>query len=132
MSADHPPYWFIYLTPIIVILSIPFSYYLFLRNKNLLAEIVQMNKPLYKFLLNKWYFDEFYNYVFVEPAKKIGLYFWKKIDGDTIDRLGPDGISKIIKKFSLKAIKFQSGYIYQYAFVMLIGFSILLTLLIVN
>ena len=57
---------------------------------------------------------------------------WKKIDGGVIDKFGPDGISKLIKNFSIKAVKFQSGYIYQYAFVMLIGFSILLTLLIVK
>ena len=69
---------------------------------------------------------------FVEPSKKIGYFFWKKIDVSIIDKFGPDGLSQLIKYLSLKAVKFQSGYIYQYAFVMLIGFSILLTLLLVN
>tara|TARA_B100000214_G_C23760334_1_gene531943 strand:- start:236 stop:760 length:525 start_codon:yes stop_codon:yes gene_type:complete len=130
LSKNHPPTWFLFLTPVLVILSIPFSFYLFVINKKIPEEIVNMNKPLYKFLLHKWYFDEFYDYVFVNPSKKIGRFFWKKVDGSVIDKFGPDGVSQIIKNFSIKAVKFQSGYIYQYAFIMLIGFSLLLTLLI--
>jgi len=132
LSKDHPPLWFLFLTPILVILSIPLAFYLFVKNKIIVEEIVKANKPFYLFLKNKWYFDEFYDYIFVIPSKKIGYFFWKKIDVSIIDKFGPDGISKLIKYFSLKAVKFQSGYIYQYAFIMLIGFSILLTLLIVN
>jgi len=132
LSTDHPPYWFIFLTPVLVILSIPFSYYIFIKNKKITDELVYMNKPFYNFLINKWYFDEIYQYIFVNFSKKIGMFFWKKIDLDVIDKFGPDGISNLIKKFSLKAVKFQSGFIYQYAFVMLIGFSIFLTLLIIN
>ena len=94
--------------------------------------LVNSNEPFYNFLKNKWYFDELYQYIFVNFSKKIGMFFWKKIDLDVIDKFGPDGISNLIKKFSLKAVKFQSGFIYQYAFVMLIGFSIFLTLLIIN
>ena len=89
------------------------------------------NKPLYNFLLNKWYFDELYDYLFVRPTKSIGMFFWKNIDVKTIDRFGPDGTSNVIKKLSNKAVKFQSGYIYQYAFIMLLGLSALLTYLIV-
>ena len=62
----------------------------------------------------------------------MGLFFWKSIDINIIDKFGPDGISKIIKNFSIKAVKFQSGFIYQYAFIMLLGFSIILTILIIN
>ena len=132
LSTDHPPKWFIYLTPTLVILSIPISYYLFVKNTKIVDEIVSTNKPVYIFLQKKWYFDEFYDQVFVKPSKKFGLFLWKKIDGLVIDRFGPDGISHLIKNFSLKAVKFQSGYIYQYAFIMLLGFSILLTLLIIK
>ena len=98
----------------------------------MVEEIVIMNKPLYLFLKNKWYFDELYDYIFVKPCKKVGRFFWKKIDGSIIDKFGPDGISNLIKYFSVRAVKFQSGFVYQYAFVMLIGFSVLLTLLILN
>ena len=132
LSKDHPPTWFIFLTPILVVLSIPASYYLFVRNKNIVEELANMNKPLYLFLKNKWYFDELYNYIFVIPSKKLGKFLWKKIDSLIIDRFGPDGISQLIKNLSIIAVKFQTGFIYQYAFVMLIGFSILLTLIILN
>ena len=64
--------------------------------------------------------------------KKIGLFFWKKIDLRFIDRFGPDGISNLIKKVSIFAVKFQNGFIYHYAFVMLLGFSALLTFLIIK
>ncbi len=132
LSTDHPPLWFLLLTPTLVILSIPLAYYLFLKNRNLPERLASINKPLYNFLLNKWYFDELYDVLFVKPSKKSGLFLWKFFDLKIIDGFGPDGISSIIKKFSVKANKFQSGYIYQYAFVMLLGFSALLTFLIVK
>ena len=132
LSTEHPPLWFLLLTPILVILSIPTAYYLFVKNKNLPEQIVKNNKPLYLFLLNKWYFDELYDALFVKPSKKFGLFLWKFFDLKIIDGFGPDGISTIIKRFSVKANKFQSGFIYQYAFVMLLGFSALLTFLIVK
>ena len=131
LSTDHPPTWFIFLTPTLVLLSIPLSFFIFVKNKNIINTLVEMNKPIYIFLKNKWYFDEIYNLIFVSPLKKTGFYFWKKVDVGIIDRFGPDGISKIINYISIKAVKFQSGFIYQYAFVMLIGFSLLLTFLIV-
>ena len=132
LSAEHPPFWFLSLTPALVIISIPAAYYLFLKNKNLTDRIAKINKPLYQFLLNKWYFDELYESIFVKPSKKLGLFLWKFFDLKIIDGFGPDGISILIKKFSVKANKFQSGYIYQYAFIMLLGFSALLTFLIVK
>ena len=132
LSTEHPPLWFLVLTPILVILSIPVAYYLFVKNKNLSNQIANVNKPLYQFLINKWYFDELYDVLFVIPSKKIGLFLWKFFDIKIIDGFGPDGISSFIKKCSLKANKFQSGFIYQYAFVMLLGFSALLTFLIVK
>ena len=132
LSKAHPPTWFLFLTPVLVVISIPISFYLFVKNKNIAHEIIEMNKPLYLFLKNKWYFDELYDFIFVNPSKKIGKFLWKKIDVSIIDKFGPDGISQLIKNFSIKAVKFQSGFIYQYAFVMLIGFSLLLTLLIIK
>ena len=94
--------------------------------------MVNENKPLYNFLLNKWYFDEFYNYLFVRQFKKIGIFFWKNVDVKIIDKYGPDGISNLIKILSNKAVKFQSGYIYQYALIMLLGFSAILTLSLIH
>ena len=132
LSSEHPPTWFLLLTPILVTLSIPISYYLFVKNKEIVDGIVKVNQPLYKFLKNKSYFDELYELLFIKSSKKIGSFLWKFCDVKIIDGFGPDGISSLIKRFSQKANKFQSGFIYQYAFVMLLGFSALLTLLIVK
>ena len=132
LSTKHPPFWFLILTPILVVSSIPIAYYLFVKNKKLPEQIANVNKPLYQFLLNKWYFDELYDALIVKPSKNLGLFLWKFFDIKLIDGFGPDGISTFIKKCSLKANKFQSGYIYQYAFVMLLGFSALLTFLIIK
>jgi len=132
LSTDHPPTWFLLLTPCLVFSSIPIAYYLFVKNKEIPNQIANMNKPLYNFLVNKWYFDELYEVIFIKPSKKLGLFLWKFCDGKIIDRFGPDGISAFVKKCSIKASKFQSGFIYQYAFVMLLGFSALLTFLIVK
>ncbi len=132
LSTDHPPLWFLLLTPVLVTISIPLAYYLFVKNKELPSQIANVNKPLYEFLLNKWYFDELYENIIIKPSKRFGLFLWKFFDIKVIDGFGPDGISALIKKFSLKANKFQSGYIYQYAFIMLLGFSALLTFLIVK
>jgi len=132
LSIEHPPLWIILITPIFVILSIPISYYLFVKNKKITDEMSEANKPLYNFLVNKWYFDELYDVIFIKPSKKIGLFFWKTIDVKIIDRFGPDGIASLIKNLSIKASKFQSGFVYQYAFIMLLGFSALLTFLILK
>ncbi len=130
LSTDHPPLWFILTTPTLVLISIPLAYYLFVKNKDLSEALVESNRPLYNFLINKWYFDELYNFIFIKSSKKIGLFFWKIIDLKIIDRFGPDGVASLFKDLSIKASKFQSGFIYQYAFMILIGFSALLTYLI--
>ena len=132
INFEHPPFWFLIFTPLLVTILIPFSYLIFVKYKKIPFYIYEANKPLYNFLLNKWYFDELYQIIFINSSKKLGLFFWKKVDNSIIDKFGPDGISDFIKKISLKAVKFQSGFIYQYAFIMLLGFSIILTILIIN
>ena len=129
---DHSrvPIWLLYATPILVTAAIPLSYYLYIKNNKFLEKIKNRNKAIYEFLLNKWYFDELYNLIFVNPIKTVGSFFWKSGDIKTIDRYGPHSISKIIKIISEKTTKYQSGYIYDYAFVMLIGLSLLLTIFI--
>ena len=132
IKHDPIPLWFLLLTPIIVVIAIPLSFYYFIFNTKIIESFKNTNLPLYNFLLNKWYIDELYELMFVKSSKKIGSFFWRKIDLGTIDRFGPDGISKLVKIVSNKVGKFQSGFIYDYAFVMLIGLSILLTYLILN
>ena len=119
----------------IIFLPLLGSIFIFLFNdpkKNNGAIYVSLFTSLSNFLLNKWYIDELYTVVLVNPLKRLGLVLWKKGDQNTIDRFGPDGISKIIKQISNKAVQFQTGYIYDYAFVMLIGLSALITYLILK
>ena len=130
IQHDHIPLWLLSITPLLVILAIPLSFYYFVSNTKIIESFKNTNLPLYNFLLNKWYIDELYELIFVKPIKLIGSFFWKKGDVGIIDRFGPDGISKLVKIVSDKAGKFQTGFIYDYAFVMLIGLSILLTYLI--
>ena len=130
IQHDHIPLWLLSITPLLVTLAIPLSFYYFVSNTKIIESFKNTNLPLYNFLLNKWYIDELYELIFVKPIKLIGSFFWKKGDVGIIDRFGPDGISKLVKIVSDKAGKFQTGFIYDYAFVMLIGLSILLTYLI--
>ena len=132
IKHDVIPLWFLLITPILVLVAIPISFYLYILNPKVLEDFKNTNMPLYNFLLNKWYIDEFYEKVFVSPAKKIGSFFWKKGDIGIIDKFGPDGISKLVKIISNKTGRLQTGFIYDYAFVMLLGLSILLTYLILK
>ena len=128
---QHPPYWFLYFTPVVGFLIIFIAYYLYVKNENILNQLKETHKPVYEFLLNKWYFDEFYEFLFVKPAKTFGNFLWSKGDEKIIDGYGPNGFAKIIKIISDKAVLFQSGYLYHYAFVILIGLTVLLTYLII-
>ncbi len=132
ITHEAIPLWFLLITPVLVLISIPISFYLFILRPKVLEEFKNTNLPLYDFLLNKWYIDELYEKVFVKPAKKIGSFFWKKGDIGIIDKFGPDGISKLVKTISNKTGRLQTGFIYDYAFVMLLGLSILLTYLILK
>ena len=78
---------------------------------------------LYKFVLNKWYFDELYDVVFVRTAKRVGRFLWKQGDGRVIDGLGPDGVSARVLNVTDWAVRMQTGYLYHYAFAMLIGLA---------
>ena len=89
--------------------------------------IAASNPLLYKFLLNKWYFDELYNLIFVRPAFWLGRLFWKGGDGRIIDGMGPDGISARVIDVTNRVVRLQSGYVYHYAFAMLIGVAALIS-----
>ena len=82
---------------------------------------------LYRFLLNKWYFDELYDTLFVRPAMRLGRFLWKTGDGRIIDGLGPDGVSARVLDVTRGVVRVQTGYLYHYAFAMLIGVAALVT-----
>ena len=83
-------------------------------------EVAQF-RQLHAFLYNKWYFDELYRAIFIKPALWLGRFFWKAGDQGTIDRFGPDGLTAVVAQGSVLAKRFQSGLVYSYALVMLIG-----------
>ena len=101
--------------------------YMYLVDRTAPKRLADLFPPLYQFLLNKWYFDELYDAIFVRPAFAIGRLFWKGGDGAIIDGLGPDGISARVLDVTRGAVRLQSGYVYQYAFAMLLGVAALAT-----
>ena len=90
-------------------------------------ELAEQQPMLYQFLLNKWYFDELYDLIFVRPTKRIGYFLWKYGDGWLIDGFGPDGVSARVLDVTRNVVKIQTGYLYHYAFAMLIGAAGLIT-----
>ena len=130
--AHYVPKWVKYLPVFLAVLGILSAYVFYLLIPSLPSKISKNFSPLYNLFFNKWYFDEIYDYLFVKSFVKIGIVFWKKGDENTIDRYGPNGVSKLVKNISSKSIIIQSGFIYHYAFAMLIGLVVLLTWLLMD
>ncbi len=112
---------------IMMALGLVTAWMFYIRSPNLPGELARQHAGLYKFLLNKWYFDELYHYVFVVPAMWLGRLFWKQGDGRIIDGFGPDGIAARVQDITRGIVRLQSGYLYHYAFAMLIGAAALIT-----
>lgn len=99
------------------------AYIFYIRAPEAPARLAATYRPIYLFLLNKWYFDELYNLLFVRPAFALGRFFWHRGDEKTINRLGPDGAAWVVERSARVAGRVQSGYVYTYAFVMLLGLT---------
>jgi NADH-quinone oxidoreductase subunit L len=130
-AHEHPPLWLLILIPTLVISAIPLSFILFLKRKDIVEGFVNNHKPFYNFLVKKWYFDELYNLIFVKSFRGIGTFLWQRGDVKTIDAYGPDGVAKVIKNLSDRASSVQSGYLYHYATVILIGVILIVSFLII-
>jgi NADH-quinone oxidoreductase subunit L len=103
------------------------SYIYYIAVPSLPAATARAFRPVYLFLLNKWYFDELYDWLFVRPAFWLGRLFWKKGDGAIIDGLGADNIAARVLQTTGRVVKLQTGYVYHYAFAMLIGVALIIT-----
>ena len=103
------------------------SWYFYIRSPETPVRLAAQHPGLYQFLLNKWYFDELYDFLFVRPAMALGRFLWKQGDGWLIDGHGPDGISARVVDVTNRVVRLQSGYLYHYAFAMLIGVAALVT-----
>ena len=121
------PFWIGILPTIMMALGFFIAWQMYLRRTDLPAKAAARNPGLYKFLLNKWYFDELYDVLFVRTAKRVGRFLWKTGDGTIIDGYGPDGISARVLDVTNRVVKLQTGYLYHYAFAMLIGVAALVT-----
>jgi NADH-quinone oxidoreductase subunit L len=126
-NAHHAPTW-VKVAPFFAMLfGFVLSYMMYIRKPHWPAALAKSQAPLYNFLLNKWYFDELYDILFVRSAKWLGRFLWKKGDGKVIDG-GINGLAMgIIPFLTRKANKAQSGYLFHYAFGMFIGLALLIT-----
>ena len=121
------PGWVVASPFVAMALGFALAFLFYIRNTSLPAKLAEQHWPVYKFLLNKWYFDELYDLIFVRPAMWIGRFFWKKGDGYVIDGFGPDGISIVVGDVTRGVVKLQTGYLYHYAFAMMIGIAALIS-----
>src|SRR5690349_23450086 len=128
MHAMHEvPEW-VSLSPTIAMLAgVGLAYVYYIAVPALPAATARAFRPLYLFLLNKWYFDELYDWLFVRPAMRLGRILWKGCDGAIIDGLGPDGVASRVLWTTGRVVRLQTGYVYHYAFAMLIGVALLVT-----
>ena len=125
--ADDIPLVIAYLPLVCGIAGIALAYLFYIVNPRLPLRLAQRYRELYLFLLNKWYFDELYDLLFVRPAMALGDGLWKSGDGAVIDGLGPNGIAALTRDLARQASRLQTGYLYHYAFVMLIGLAAFVT-----
>lgn len=121
------PKWVIWSPFVAMLIGLALAWYMYVRRPDVPGKLAAANPVLYRFLLNKWYFDEIYDFLFVKPAMWIGKFLWKKGDGFVIDGMGPDGISARVVDVTNRVVRLQTGYLYHYAFAMLMGVAGLVT-----
>ena len=126
-NAHHVPLWVKLLPLVVGVAGIAMAYVFYMFAPGIPGAIAARFQGIYQFLLNKWYFDELYDKVFVKPSFYLGRNLWKTGDGTLIDGLGPDGVSAAVKNIARRASALQTGYLYHYAFAMLAGIVVLVT-----
>ncbi|HMS45372.1 MAG TPA: proton-conducting transporter membrane subunit, partial [Alphaproteobacteria bacterium] len=123
------PLWVVWAPTVAAIIGVMGAYLFYVAVPKLPSLISKTFRPIYELFLNKWYIDELYHWLFVRPAFAIGRFFWIWIDQKTIDRLGPNGAAFMSRILGAGASKLQSGYVYHYAFAILIGLVVLILLI---
>jgi len=126
-AAHHVPGWVPWAPLVAGLLGIALATWFYVLRTDLPGRLARAARPLYLFLLNKWYFDELYDRLFVRPAVYLGRGLWKTGDGTLIDGVGPDGVAAATRDLARRAGLLQSGYLYHYAFAMLVGVVLLLS-----
>ena len=126
-EMHHIPYTIAMLPTLMLAIGFGVAWIFYIRRPDIPVELARQHDWLYRFLLNKWYFDELYDFIFVRPAKWLGYTLWKLGDGWLIDGFGPDGVSARVLDVTRNVVRVQTGYLYHYAFTMLIGVAALIT-----
>jgi NADH-quinone oxidoreductase subunit L len=126
-AMDHVAWWVSASPTVAMIIGAGIAVYFYLVAPDVPRQLAERHDWLYRFLLNKWYFDELYDVLFVRSAKWIGRFLWKQGDGWLIDGFGPDGVSAWVIDMTNRVVRLQTGYLYHYAFAMLIGVAALVT-----
>jgi NADH-quinone oxidoreductase subunit L len=121
------PGWVPWTPFVMMALGFALAWYMYIKRPDVPVQLAREHQGLYQFLLNKWYFDELYDRIFVRPARWLGRFFWKKGDGWLIDGFGPDGVAARVVDITRGVVRLQTGYLYHYAFAMLIGVAALAT-----
>jgi NADH-quinone oxidoreductase subunit L len=122
MHAMHEvPLWVKLSATVVMLLGFATAYWAYIADTSVPARFVARFGPLYRFLLNKWYWDELYDMMFVKPASALGRLFWKGVDQGVIDRFGPNGLAAVVVEGNKLTARMQSGYLASYALVMLLG-----------
>jgi len=115
------------LPTVMMVVGFGVAWLFYIRRPDLPVELARQQELLYKFLLNKWYFDEIYDFLIVRPTLWLGRLLWKGGDGWLIDGFGPDGVSAWVIDVTRNVVRLQTGYMYHYAFAMLIGVAAFIT-----
>ena len=126
-QIEHFPFWVEVAPFVLTVFGFAVAYYYYVLHPELPPRMAARRGMLYTFLYNKWYFDEFYDLLFVRPTMALGRMLWKVGDGTIIDGFGPDGVAARVLDATRGAVRLQSGYVYHYAFAMLIGVVALAT-----
>jgi NADH-quinone oxidoreductase subunit L len=126
-EMHHVPLSIAMLPTLMMAIGFVIAWIFYIRRPDIPDELARQHEPLYRFLLNKWYFDELYEIVFVRPTKWLGRLLWKGGDGWLIDGFGPDGVSARVIDVTRNVVRLQTGYLYHYAFAMLIGVAAFIT-----
>jgi len=117
------------LSKSLVAVGVIFAVYFYGYNSDKLTSLKLQFKNLYQFILNKWYLDEFYNRIFVKPIYNLGSFLWTKIDQGFIDKFLPNGSASIVALIAKKAKKIQSGFIFDYTFIIITGFTLFISII---
>jgi NADH-quinone oxidoreductase subunit L len=126
-EMEHVPHW-VELSPFVaMVIGFVTAWYMYIKSPETPAILARQQHGLYQFLLNKWYFDELYDFLFVRSAKRLGRFLWKEGDGGIIDTYGPNGVAARVVDVTNRVVRLQTGYLYHYAFAMLLGIAALVT-----